>query len=175
MYIYHTLIRLHFVSQYFRQTNLLKSRLLVSWKSQIRLNSLNKNICTPHWNTYRNKVGFFTQCYQCIVFYGPLGRLLWPEAEIKKIKKITMTQNFQNPMLKKKMNIANSLILCVLPLKNEKWKICLFYNYFSYVPNFNKSLICLHVSLSRIIVCLWFYLEMTNVISVVNLILYNPV
>lgn len=126
MYIYHTLIRLHFVSQYFRQTNLLKSRLLVSWKSQIRLNSLNKNICTPHRNTYRNKVGFFTQCYQCIVFYGPVGRLLWPEAEIKKIKKNNHDSKFPNstyPMLKKIwiLLIVWYYVYCLWNMKKEKY------------------------------------------------------
>lgn len=152
MHIYHTHIRLHFVSHYFRQTNLLKSRLLVSWKRKIRLNSLNKNICTPHWNTYRNKEIFFHSVLQCILFYDLLGRLLWPEAEILKINH---DSKYPNSTLcwKKNMNIVNSLIL---PLKYEKG-ICLLYNYFSYVPNFNKSLICLHGSLSSIIVCLWFY------------------
>jgi hypothetical protein len=60
-------------------------------------------------NIYRNKEIFFHSVLQCILFYDPLGRLLWPEAEILKINH---DSKYPNSTLcwKKNMNIVNSLI-----------------------------------------------------------------
>ena len=107
------------------------------------------------------------------MFYGPLGRLLWPEAEILKINHDSKYPN--STLCRKKiwlLLIVWYYVYCLWNIKKEKY-VCFTIISLTYVPNFNKSLIYLHVSLSRIIVCLWFYSEMTKVIRVVNLILYN--